>query len=138
MGPGIHFILEVEGEIISHGCVVDRELHTGAHALRTGYVEAVATRPDVQRRGYGTVVMRAVTDHISRTYPLGGLDTGSPGFYERPGWRRWRGPTYVRTEAGLARTAGEDGNVLVLLTPASPPLDLDAPISCEFRPGDVW
>ena len=59
-------------------------------------------------------------------------------FYERLGWRRWAGPTYVRTDAGLVRTAEDDGNVLVRLTPASPDLDLSAPLSCEWRSGDVW
>jgi aminoglycoside 2'-N-acetyltransferase I len=44
----------------------------------------------------------------------------------------------VRTERGLVRTPEDDGNVLVRPTPTSPPLDLAAPISCEWRRGDVW
>jgi aminoglycoside 2'-N-acetyltransferase I len=39
---------------------------------------------------------------------------------------------------GPLRTPNEDGYVMVLPTPASPPLDLTAAISCEWRPGDVW
>jgi aminoglycoside 2'-N-acetyltransferase I len=50
----------------------------------------------------------------------------------------WEGPTSVRTAAGLVRTAEEDGNVLVRLTPASPELDHSAPISCDWRPRDFW
>lgn len=138
MFPGVHFILEVDGRVVSHGSVVDREIHAGDHELRTGYVENVATRPDAQSRGYGTAVMRAVSDHIEGAYELGGLGTGRPEFYERLGWRLWRGPTYVRAERGLVRTAEEDGYVMVLLTPSSPEIDLDAAISCDWRPGDVW
>jgi len=44
----------------------------------------------------------------------------------------------VRTRDGLVRTPEEDGFILVLRTPSSPDIDLTAPISCEWRPGDVW
>jgi aminoglycoside 2'-N-acetyltransferase I len=135
---GIHFLLEEDGEIRAHASVVEREFHTGEHRLAAGYVEAVAIWPANQRRGYGTAVMREVGAHIDRTFPLGALATGRPGFYERLGWVVWEGPTYVRTETGLLRTAEEDGAVLVRLTPTSPEFDLSAPISCDWRPGDVW
>lgn len=134
---GVHFILEEGGAIAAHASVVERELHTGGHHLRTGYVEAVATWPQHQRRGYGSTVMREVGEHIDQTFELGALG-GTPAFYERLGWVVWRGPTFVRTESGLIRTAEEDGQVLVRFTPTSPELDLWAPISCDWRPGDVW
>ena len=36
-------------------------------------------------------------------------------------------------------TPEEDGLVMVRRTPTTPSdLDLDAPISCDWRPGDVW
>lgn len=135
---GVHFILEEEGAIVAHASVVERELQTSGHHLATGYVEAVATRPVHQRRGYGSALMREVDEHIDQTFELGALDTGSSAFYERQGWMVWKGPTFVRTDSGLLRTAGEDGQVLVRLTPTSPELDLSAPISCDWRPGDVW
>lgn len=135
---GVHFLLEENGEVRAHASVVERELHAGDHRLMTGYVEAVATSPAHQRRGFGAAVMREVGAHIDRTYQLGGLDTGIAGFYEALGWVVWRGPTFVRTETGLIRTPEEDGAVMVRLTPSSPTLDLSAPISCDWRPGDVW
>lgn len=135
---GLHFILEEGGAMVAHASVVERELHAGGHRLATGYVEAVATWPIHQRRGYGSALLREVTDHIDQTYQLGALDTGTPAFYERLGWVAWRGPTFARTEAGLLRTPEGDGNVLVRLTPMSPNLDLSAPISCDWRTGDVW
>jgi aminoglycoside 2'-N-acetyltransferase I len=139
MTGGLHVVVELEGRLASHAAVVERELWTGPHRLRTGYVEAVATWPELQRRGLATRAMRAANEHIVTTYALGGLDTGSPGFYERLGWERWRGPTSTRTSEGERRTAEEDGYVMILRTPETPvDLDLDAPISCEWRPGDVW
>jgi aminoglycoside 2'-N-acetyltransferase I len=135
---GMHFVLEDDREIRSHASVVERELHAGEHRLRTGYVEAVATWPAHQRRGFATEVMRAVGAHIDETFELGALDTGLPGFYSRLGWEVWDGPTFVRTDGGLVRTAEEDGAVMVRRTPRTPTLHLSAPISCEWRPGDVW
>ncbi len=135
---GRHFLLAVGGAIVSHASVVERELHLAGHPLRTGYVEAVATLPGHERRGYGTAVMRAANAHIAAGFELGALGTSSHGFYERLGWRTWRGPTFVRTEHGLERSAAEDSYIMVLATPSSPALDLDAPISCEWRPGDSW
>ena len=135
---GMHFVLDVEGRIVSHASVVARDLHVDAVPLATGYVEAVATAPDSQRRGYGTAVMREVNDHVVANFELGALGTGSQPFYERLGWQVWRGPSSVRTTEGEQPTPGEDGYIMVLLTPSSPEIDLEAPISCDWRPGDVW
>jgi aminoglycoside 2'-N-acetyltransferase I len=135
---GVHFILEDSGAIVSHASVVERELHTNEHRLRTGYVEAVATWPVHQRQGHGSAVMREVGEHIDQTFRLGALGTGSTVFYERLGWVVWKGPTFVRTDSGLIRTEDEDGLILVRMTPTSPTLDVWAPISCDWRPGDVW
>ncbi|HZA27334.1 MAG TPA: GNAT family N-acetyltransferase [Actinomycetota bacterium] len=135
---GFHFILEDYGEIVAHASVVQRELHTAGHRLATGYVEAVATSPGRQRQGHGSALMKAVDDYIDGTFQLGALDTGRPAFYRRLGWLLWKGPTLVRTDSGVIRTPEEDGSVLVRLTPTTPELDLSAPISCDWRPGDVW
>jgi aminoglycoside 2'-N-acetyltransferase I len=135
---GVHFILDDGGETVAHASVVERELHIGGHRLATGYVEAVATRPSHQRRGHASALLREVGAYIDQTFRLGALDTGRPTLYQRLGWVVWEGPTFVRTDAGLIRTEEEDGQVLVRLTPTSPELDLSAPISCDWRPGDVW
>ena len=135
---GMHFVLERDAQIVAHASVVERELHAATIRLKTGYVEAVATDPTVQGQGLGTLVMEDVGDYIAEHFELGALGTGVFHFYERLGWFRWAGPTLVRTADGLVRTADEDGYVLILRTPASPPLDITAPLSCEWRPGDVW
>jgi aminoglycoside 2'-N-acetyltransferase I len=136
---GLHVVADEGGRIVAHASVVPRILVAGGTALRTGYVEAVATEPGRQGEGHGTAVMRDIGEHIAVTYELGALGTGSFHFYERLGWRRWAGPTAVRRADGrVDRTPDDDGYVMVLRTPSSPPLDEDATLSCEERPGDDW
>ena len=135
---GRHFILTRDGELIAHASVVERVLEIGGRALRTGYVEAVATRPDRQREGLGTEVMRAVGSYVDTHFELGALGTSHHGFYERLGWRTWRGPSFVCTPDGETPTPDEDGYIMVLPTLSTPPLDFTASISCDWRSGDVW
>jgi aminoglycoside 2'-N-acetyltransferase I len=135
---GQHFVLEIEDTVVSHASVVERELHVAGRPLRTGYVEAVATAPGRQGHGLGTAVMREATAHVQAGFELGALGTGKHGFYERFGWKTWQGPTFVRTADGPRRTPDEDGFLMVLTTPTTPPIDLGADISCDWRPGDVW
>jgi aminoglycoside 2'-N-acetyltransferase I len=135
---GVHFVLDVREQIVGHAAVVERELHLDRQPLRTGYVEAVAVAPERQGRGLGSRLMADVDALIEERFQLGALGTGRHHFYERLGWRTWRGPSFVRTGAGPSRTPDDDGYILVLPTPTSPPLDLEASISCEWRLGDVW
>jgi aminoglycoside 2'-N-acetyltransferase I len=134
----VHFVLDVEGEIVAHASVVEREIQVDGRPLRTGYVEAVATAVDRQGLGYGSLVMADVAAYISERFELGALGTGRHRFYERLGWLRWTGPSFVRTADGPRPTPDDDGYILVLPTQSSPPIDLTTSISCEWRPGDVW
>ena len=133
-------VLGYRGEaLVSHALWVTRWLQAGSAApRRTAYVEAVATDPMLQGRGFGTQVMINIAEIISENHRLGALGTGSFHFYERLGWQRWRGPSGVRTPAGVERTSEDDGFIMVLLTEASMHLDLSGLITCDWRPGDVW
>jgi aminoglycoside 2'-N-acetyltransferase I len=135
---GVHFVLELDGEIVAHAAVVERAIRVGDLPLRTGYVEAVATDPARQGIGLGSIVMIDVTEYIRERFDLGGLGTGRQSFYARLGWKVWAGPSSVRTADGDQPTPDVDGFIMVLATPTTPPLDLAAPISCDWRPGDVW
>jgi aminoglycoside 2'-N-acetyltransferase I len=136
---GVHAIGVEDGRIVAHGAVVERELHAAGRSLRTGYLEGVAVVPELQRRRLGTAIVSALDEEVLRSFELGALDTSTFAFYERLGWERWRGPTFVRVDGRDERTPEEDGFVMVLRTPRTPlDLDLDASLSCEWRPGDVW
>ena len=106
---GRHFVLDIAGEIVTHASVVERELHIDGRPLRTGYVEAVATAPIHDGRGYGSQVMEAVGAHIRDRYELGALGTGRHRFYERLGWETWRGQAYVRLSSGPRTHARRGG-----------------------------
>jgi aminoglycoside 2'-N-acetyltransferase I len=135
---GTHVLAERDGRIVAHASVVPREIHAGNRPLAAGYVEAVATKPDLQRTGLGTSVMREIGAIIDDGYEAGFLGTGELGFYGRLGWVPWRGPLWVRAPGGDRRTPDEDGFLMVLRTRSSPPFDLNAPLSCDWRAGDVW
>ncbi|HVF03976.1 MAG TPA: GNAT family N-acetyltransferase [Frankiaceae bacterium] len=133
---GTHVVRTDGAGCVAHAAVVPRTLYVAGSPVRAGYVEAVATRPDAQRRGHGTSVMRAVAEVLRGAYDLGALSTGSPEFYERLGWERWLGATYVR-DGGALRPAPDEG-VLVLRYGAGAAVDLRAGLACEARSGDDW
>jgi aminoglycoside 2'-N-acetyltransferase I len=141
IGPGVHILAEEpERGIVAHAAIVERLLYPGDTVLRSGYVEAVAVRPDLQGRGLGTEVMEAIDRMVDEGYELGALGTGAQPFYGRLGWVVWRGPTWIRNRDGsLERSPDEDGGIMVRTTPQTPPgLDLSLPIAVDWRPGEVW
>jgi aminoglycoside 2'-N-acetyltransferase I len=137
LGRGVHVIGRLDGRIASHAMWVDRALQAGTGPkLRTAYVEAVATRPALQRRGFARDVLRRLAAAIAG-YELGALSPTDDRFYAKLGWQLWRGPLFIRTDAGLEATPDEAVMILRLAgTPAH--LDLDAPLSAEWRAGEVW
>ena len=116
---GLHFVLDLDGQIVTHASVVERELHIDGQPLRTGYVEAVATAPAHEGVGHGSQVMEAVTAHIRARYELGGLGTGRHHFYERLGWlhvagaslRSWTGRPGADDRGGGLHPGAADPDV---------------------------
>ena len=137
LGPGVHVIGRLEGRIVSHAMWVVRALQPGRGApLRAAYVEAVATRRGYQRRGFATRILTRLAQEI-RGFELGALSPSDERFYARLGWEPWRGPLFIRTDTGLDPTPEE--SVMILRLEATPAdLDLDEPLSAEWRPGEVW
>lgn len=135
---GLHFIAELDGEVVGHAAVVERLLHVAGRPVRTGYVEAVAVRPDLHGCGLGTALMRDVGEYVRERFELGALSTGRHSFYGRLGWQVWRGSAFVRGRDGEMATPDDDGDILVLDTPHTPALDPGAPIAADWRDGDVW
>jgi aminoglycoside 2'-N-acetyltransferase I len=141
IGPGKHVLAEEpQRGIVAHAAIVERLLYPGDATLRSGYVEAVAVWPDLQRIGLGTEVMEVIDRLLDEGYELGALGTGSQPFYVRLGWVAWQGPTWIRNRDGsLQRSPDEDGGIMVRITPRTPSgLDLTLPIAVDWRPGEVW
>jgi aminoglycoside 2'-N-acetyltransferase I len=135
---GVHVVAFENDEVRAHGSVVERLLEVGATPVRTGYVEAVATRPSEQGRGWGTAVMAEIGTIVRSRFDMGALATGEHAFYERLGWLRWRGPTAVRRHGALVRTPEDDDAVMVLPVAGAASIELTATIACNDRHGDVW
>ena len=88
--------------------------------------------------GFGALVMTYATSLVQSKFEMGALSTSSHAFYQRFGWERWRGPSFVRDGVTLLRTADEDDGLMVLRSGPSAEIDLAAPIVCERRVGDDW
>lgn len=132
---GLHVLLWDPAGLVGHAALVPRRLLAGGRPLAAGYVEGVAVRPDARRRGHGSALMAAVES--AGAYDVLALSASEDGlpFYLARGWQRWRGPTSVATANGVLRTPEDDGGVLVL---PRVEVDLDAALTCDERPGDVW
>ena len=135
---GWHVVVIEEGAVLSHAAAVPRTLEVAGRPLRSGYVEGVATAPGRHGEGLGSFAIWQLDRLLRREFEIGALSTGRHNFYERLGWERWRGPTYVRRGPELIRTEDEDDALMVLRFGPSLALDLTEPISCEARTGDDW
>jgi aminoglycoside 2'-N-acetyltransferase I len=131
----VHALVYDGNALVAHAGLITRTLYVDGAPHHVAYVEYVAAKP--RRSGFGTIAMRAIGDEIaSRGFAFAGLSTGSQSFYERLGWRRWRGPMAYRDRDGSSVPSPDEG-VMVLDLGAD--VDLDAHIECEWRPGsDIW
>lgn len=140
---GTHVIMRDRGSLVAHASIVPRMLYFSTRAevwhdtaaREVGYVESVAVEHQLRGRGSGTHVLNIVNRFISKRFGFGALGTSSHAFYERTGWRRWRGPTYVYKSGALHRTPGGE-QWLMVLAPAE--TVVTGAIACEWREGDLW
>ena len=79
-----------------------------------------------------TLVSRVATFQLAALCPS---DRGQ-ALYSRLGWERWIGSLSIRQNAGVIETPEE--SVMIYRLPWSPALDLTAPLSAEWRPGELW
>ena len=141
--PGsLHVLARDErGALVSHAEWVTRWLQPSGHpALRTAYVEAVATAPAHQRRGLGTAVLRHLGDRLRRdaTWVLGALSPSDPAFYARLGWEPWLGPLGIRRGDSIEPTPSDE-QVMILRLPRTPTtLMTSALLTAEWRVGEPW
>ena len=91
---GVHVLVVEDDGVVAHGAVVPRTMVAGGRALRTGYVEGVATRGDRRGLGLATLVMEEAGRVVGRVR-AGGAE------------RRDRDPR-VLPAAGVGDLAGAD------------------------------
>jgi aminoglycoside 2'-N-acetyltransferase I len=136
LGPGGHLLGRHGDVLVAHLMWVTRWLQPdGRGALRTAYVEMVATAPAKQRKGYASALLRAFPPLV-QDYELAALCPATESLYARQGWRLWHGPLAARRDGGVIPTPEERAMILAL--PKTPPLDLTVALSVEWRPGEVW
>jgi aminoglycoside 2'-N-acetyltransferase I len=75
-------------------------------------------------------------DVVRREFDIGVLSTSRHRFYERLGWERWTGPSFVLRGGERIRTADEDDGIVVLRFGVSLDIPLSAAIACHARSGD--
>lgn len=134
----VHIIGRVDGVVVTHGLWVTRWLQAGdGPLLRTAYVELVATDPARAGRGHASAVMRRLAQEFD-AFELAALcpSDAAASLYERVGWRYWRGPLSIRHGDRTIPTPEE--RVMLLSLPRTPALDFDAPLSAEWREGELW
>ena len=135
---GLHFLAYHGDQLVSHAVVTTRWLQPEDRPLlKTAYVDAVATLPSYQGRGYGSDVMRQLEREIDGEYEIACLETERESFYQRLGWRVWRGPLAGRSENGLVPTPHQTG-IMILRLSRTPALDLDKALSIECQPDRIW
>lgn len=157
--PDWYALALMDGAPVSHAMVVTRWLQAGnGPLLRTAYIELVATLPAFQGQGIATALMERLAQAIAAAgYDLTALCPADTQLYRRLRWEYWRGPLSIRPPNAADRQdmtapGQNDGDaapasplptpeerVMILRLPSTPPLDLDLPLSAEWRPGgELW
>lgn len=134
---GQHFIGFLENTIIAHGAVVPRPMTINGTNLTVGYVEAIAVLPSQWRHGFGTQLMKVVTQFCHNNYEISMLSTDENQFYERVGWTQFQGESFVKKSDMEVRTAEEDESLMFLPGKKSEITQIQRAM-CDARSGDSW
>ncbi|MFE1904726.1 GNAT family N-acetyltransferase [Streptomyces gardneri] len=136
---GVHAWIEDRRGIAAHGAVVLRRVLHQGRSYRVGYVEGVAVRSDLRRRGLGGVVMDGLERVVDGAYAFGALSASDEGaaLYRARGWRVWEGRIEVLAPEGIVRLAEEEGSVFLRPAAGRALPDVAAPLVFDWRDGDV-
>ena len=133
-----HILARLNGKLVSYVAVITRWTQMGkGPLLKTAAIEGMATELNHRHRGFASQVMRRAVVEM-QDYDIAVLSTGRNGFYARLGWKTWKGPLYARKENTLIAMPEEQGCVMVYTLPKTPPLDITAPLSIEWRELEPW
>ncbi|MGW1894243.1 GNAT family N-acetyltransferase [Streptomyces sp. NPDC002004] len=133
---GVHAVVRWGADVVAHGAVVQRRVLHHGRSLRVGYVEAVAVRADLRRRGLGGRVMGELERVIDAAYALGALSASEAGapLYAGRGWRVWPGRLGTLGPDGVVPLPEEEGTTYVRGGAA---LDPESALLFDWRDGDV-
>jgi len=134
---GQYFIDFLDDTIIAHGSVVSRNMFINGGALTVGYVEAVAVLPSYWQQGFGTQLMKQITQFCYNNYELSMLSTDEKQFYEKLGWQQFQGESFVRNGESEVRTVEEDDGLMLLFGKNGGLSEIWRAV-CQPRSGDDW
>jgi len=132
----VHVLGYYAQSLVSHAMWVNRRLQIGTNpVMPTAYIEIVATEKAYRCRGLATAIMKRVADEI-QDFDLATPSPFSVAYYERLDWQLWHGPLFIRTDSGVIPTPREE--VMILRLPRTPNLNINDPLSAEWREGELW
>ena len=132
----IHVLAKPDGVLVSHALWITRWLEIkDLPRLRTAYVEGVATHEIYRGEGYAAAVVKRLVGEI-QDYDISALSPADTTLYARLGWEYWQGPLYARKDGDWIHVPEE--TAMILRTPETPRLEFQAPLSIEWREGEVW
>ena len=137
---GIHVIgYTSDGKAATHALLTERKFSIGGRQpMKAAYIDAVATHPDFQGRGYGSLVMNEIMRIASENYDIGGLSTYIPQWYGKLGWKEWRGPLSLEQDGEIVPTLDVDGVVMVYVFEGNDLPDVTDTLTADWRPGGGW
>jgi GNAT superfamily N-acetyltransferase len=99
----VHFLMEVEGETVSHVGVLKHEVSIAGQPVTVGGVGGVVTIPAFQKRGYARELMRHAASFLEQWKVDAGLLfclRRRVSYYESQGWQVLKSPVTIRQPGG--------------------------------------
>jgi GNAT superfamily N-acetyltransferase len=101
---GVHFLLTLDGEVVSHVGVLKHDVSVGGQLVKVGGVGGVVTIPTAQRRGYARELMSHATEFMNDWPVEAGLLFCLPKrvpYYAAQGWQVVRYPVAIQQPDGI-------------------------------------
>lgn len=99
----LHFLMEVDGETVSHVGVLKHEVSVAGQLVKVGGVGGVVTIPACQKKGYARELMQ----HTARFFKNWQVDAGllfclrrRVPYYESQGWQVVNQPVLIEQPSG--------------------------------------
>ena len=136
---GRHFVLDLDGEIVTHASVVERELHIDGRPLGRATSRRSPPRPPMTVEGTGHRSWRPSRRTSATRFELGGARAPAVTTSTSvSAGRRGRGRPSFAVRTARSGRPRRRATSWCCGRPTSPPFELDSAISCEWRIGDVW